>query len=259
MPGICRPAGGGAGDGGRSVRDRVARAQGTELSGRVGPRLPYLAGVTARGGDEWGPRRVMALPVPVPVPFLTQPTVSSRSLAEGVRPAPRALASSSAREAGVSSVPVPGSCPVWDVTCSSALSPAEAALGAVAPRAGVGSARRTHAPSGSGAGKIGRRARGKLCARPGRGPHALPRSLSAEQTWPGSHETLLTTWKIVAFTATSVLLALLLVILARMFQTKFKAHFPPRCVRPAAARLGLCVAAVSGREEPLDAGSTGES
>lgn len=59
--------------------------------------------------------------------------------------------------------------------------------------------------------------------------------------------------------ATSVLLALLLVILARMFQTKFKAHFPPRCVRPAAARLGLCVAAVSGREEPLDAGSTGES
>lgn len=129
----------------------------------------------------------------------------------------------------------------------------------MAPRAGVGSARRTHAPSGSGAGKIGRRARGKLCARPGRGPHALPRSLSAEQTWPGSHETLLTTWKIVAFTATSVLLALLLVILARMFQTKFKAHFPPRCVRPAAARLGLCVAAVSGREEPLDAGSTGES
>ncbi|XP_055275810.1 sushi domain-containing protein 4 isoform X5 [Moschus berezovskii] len=51
---------------------------------------------------------------------------------------------------------------------------------------------------------------------------------SAEQTWPSTHETLLTTWKIVAFTATSVLLALLLVILARMFQTKFKAHFPPR-------------------------------
>nr|KAF6395622.1 sushi domain containing 4 [Rousettus aegyptiacus] len=52
--------------------------------------------------------------------------------------------------------------------------------------------------------------------------------IKSEQTWPGSHETLLTTWKIVAFTATSVLLALLLVILARMFQTKFKAHFPPR-------------------------------
>ncbi|NXY82092.1 SUSD4 protein, partial [Alcedo cyanopectus] len=40
--------------------------------------------------------------------------------------------------------------------------------------------------------------------------------------------TLLTTWKIVAFTATSVLLVLLLVILARMFQTKFKTHFLPR-------------------------------
>lgn len=61
-------------------------------------------------------------------------------------------------------------------------------------------------------------------------------SLPAEQTWPSTHETLLTTWKIVAFTATSVLLALLLVILARMFQTKFKAHFPPRSVpRPWAA------------------------
>ncbi|KAB0376841.1 hypothetical protein FD755_011285 [Muntiacus reevesi] len=52
--------------------------------------------------------------------------------------------------------------------------------------------------------------------------------VKSEQTWPSTHETLLTTWKIVAFTATSVLLALLLVILARMFQTKFKAHFPPR-------------------------------
>lgn len=55
-------------------------------------------------------------------------------------------------------------------------------------------------------------------------------SLMTEQTWPSTHETLLTTWKIVAFTATSVLLVLLLVILARMFQTKFKAHFPPRSV-----------------------------
>ncbi|KAB0402914.1 hypothetical protein E2I00_011673 [Balaenoptera physalus] len=51
--------------------------------------------------------------------------------------------------------------------------------------------------------------------------------IKSEPAWPGTHETLLTTWKIVAFTATSVLLALLLVILARMFQTKFKAHFPP--------------------------------
>ncbi|ELK08896.1 Sushi domain-containing protein 4 [Pteropus alecto] len=49
-------------------------------------------------------------------------------------------------------------------------------------------------------------------------------ALEAEQTWPSTHETLLTTWKIVAFTATSVLLVLLLVILARMFQTKG----PPR-------------------------------
>ncbi|KAH0507003.1 Sushi domain-containing protein 4 [Microtus ochrogaster] len=52
--------------------------------------------------------------------------------------------------------------------------------------------------------------------------------IKSEQTWPSTHETLLTTWKIVAFTATSVLLVLLLVILARMFQTKFKAHFPTR-------------------------------
>lgn len=69
------------------------------------------------------------------------------------------------------------------------------------------------------------------------------RSLSAEQTWPNTHETLLTTWKIVAFTATSVLLVLLLVILARMFQTKFKAHFPPRLVpshsRPGAGSVQL--------------------
>eukprot|EP00071_Canis_lupus_P037520 XP_022271077.1 sushi domain-containing protein 4 isoform X1 [Canis lupus familiaris] len=52
--------------------------------------------------------------------------------------------------------------------------------------------------------------------------------IKSEQTWPSPHETLLTTWKIVAFTATSVLLVLLLVILARMFQTKFKTHFPTR-------------------------------
>nr|XP_056709556.1 sushi domain-containing protein 4 isoform X3 [Euleptes europaea] len=52
--------------------------------------------------------------------------------------------------------------------------------------------------------------------------------VKTEQTWPNTQETLLTTWKIVAFTATSVLLVLLLVILARMFQTKFKAHFLAR-------------------------------
>ncbi|XP_068918706.1 sushi domain-containing protein 4 isoform X1 [Petaurus breviceps papuanus] len=52
--------------------------------------------------------------------------------------------------------------------------------------------------------------------------------VKSEQIWPNPHETLLTTWKIVAFTATSVLLVLLLVILARMFQTKFKTHFLPR-------------------------------
>ncbi|XP_067150779.1 sushi domain-containing protein 4 [Apteryx mantelli] len=52
--------------------------------------------------------------------------------------------------------------------------------------------------------------------------------VKTEQTWPNTQETLLTTWKIVAFTATSVLLVLLLVILARMFQTKFKTHFLPR-------------------------------
>ncbi|XP_044904385.1 sushi domain-containing protein 4 isoform X3 [Felis catus] len=55
--------------------------------------------------------------------------------------------------------------------------------------------------------------------------------VKSEQTWPSTHETLLTTWKVVAFTATSVLLVLLLVILARMFQTKFKAHFPVRKVQ----------------------------
>lgn len=75
--------------------------------------------------------------------------------------------------------------------------------------------------------------------------HAVRGSLSAEQTWPSTHETLLTTWKIVAFTATSVLLVLLLVILARMFQTKFKAHFPSRLVPPTATQHGLSAAAVS--------------
>uniref|UniRef100_F1RX26 Sushi domain-containing protein 4 n=1 Tax=Sus scrofa TaxID=9823 RepID=F1RX26_PIG len=52
--------------------------------------------------------------------------------------------------------------------------------------------------------------------------------IKSEQTWPSSHETLLTMWKIMALTATSMLLVLLLVILSRKFQMKFKAHFPPR-------------------------------
>ena len=80
---------------------------------------------------------------------------------------------------------------------------------------------------------------------------SLPLSLllSAEQTWPSTHETLLTTWKIVAFTATSVLLVLLLVILARMFQTKFKAHFPPRSVPPTAADRAQCSHREQQREE----------
>nr|XP_033793294.1 sushi domain-containing protein 4 isoform X2 [Geotrypetes seraphini] len=52
--------------------------------------------------------------------------------------------------------------------------------------------------------------------------------VKTEQSWPRTQETLLTTWKIVAFTATSVLLALLLVILGRIFQTKIKSHFLPR-------------------------------
>ncbi|XP_073194876.1 sushi domain-containing protein 4 isoform X1 [Lepidochelys kempii] len=59
-------------------------------------------------------------------------------------------------------------------------------------------------------------------------PSAQVYCAKTEQTWPNTQETLLTTWKIVAFTATSVLLVLLLVILARMFQTKFKTHFLPR-------------------------------
>ncbi|XP_025782076.1 sushi domain-containing protein 4 [Puma concolor] len=71
--------------------------------------------------------------------------------------------------------------------------------------------------------------------------------IKSEQTWPSTHETLLTTWKVVAFTATSVLLVLLLVILARMFQTKFKAHFPVRKVQS----LKLPASGVSGSSEPL--------
>ncbi|XP_058881276.1 sushi domain-containing protein 4-like isoform X4 [Acipenser ruthenus] len=47
-------------------------------------------------------------------------------------------------------------------------------------------------------------------------------------SWPATQENLLTTWKVVAFTATSVLLLLLFVILAKVFQTKFKARCQSR-------------------------------
>ncbi|XP_031757650.1 sushi domain-containing protein 4 isoform X1 [Xenopus tropicalis] len=52
--------------------------------------------------------------------------------------------------------------------------------------------------------------------------------IKTEASWPNTEDTLLTTWKIVAFTASTVLLVLLLVIIARSFQTKFKTHFLPR-------------------------------
>ncbi|MEE6473803.1 hypothetical protein FKM82_010178 [Ascaphus truei] len=52
--------------------------------------------------------------------------------------------------------------------------------------------------------------------------------VKTDTSWPNTQETLLTTWKIVAFTASSVLLMLLFVIIIRIFQTKFKAHFLPR-------------------------------
>ncbi|RXM29379.1 Sushi domain-containing protein 4 [Acipenser ruthenus] len=56
-----------------------------------------------------------------------------------------------------------------------------------------------------------------------------PRCLDVEeQSWPATQENLLTTWKVVAFTATSVLLLLLFVILAKVFQTKFKARCQSR-------------------------------
>lgn len=45
-------------------------------------------------------------------------------------------------------------------------------------------------------------------------------------------------WKIMALTATSMLLVLLLVILSRKFQMKFKAHFPPRSVPQPWVTLG---------------------
>ncbi|KAI4875297.1 hypothetical protein NFI96_022573, partial [Prochilodus magdalenae] len=45
-----------------------------------------------------------------------------------------------------------------------------------------------------------------------------------ETTHPGFQDSLLTTWKVVAFTATGVLLALLLVIMAKVFHFKCKPH-----------------------------------
>ncbi|XP_069464724.1 sushi domain-containing protein 4 isoform X2 [Ambystoma mexicanum] len=52
--------------------------------------------------------------------------------------------------------------------------------------------------------------------------------VQTELAWPNAQETLLTTWKILAFTASSVLLVLLLVIIAKIFQSKFKTYFRPR-------------------------------
>lgn len=49
-----------------------------------------------------------------------------------------------------------------------------------------------------------------------------------ETTWPGFQDSLLTTWKVVACTATSVLLALLLVITGKMFHFKCKSQQSPR-------------------------------
>ncbi|XP_073412513.1 sushi domain-containing protein 4 isoform X2 [Dendrobates tinctorius] len=62
-----------------------------------------------------------------------------------------------------------------------------------------------------------------------------------EKFWPNSQETMLTTWKIVAFTASSVLLVLLLVIIARSFQTKFKTHFLPRSPQDSSAEPDFVV------------------
>ncbi|XP_053568757.1 sushi domain-containing protein 4 [Bombina bombina] len=65
--------------------------------------------------------------------------------------------------------------------------------------------------------------------------------VKAETSWPNTQDTLLTTWKIVAFTASSVLLVLLLVIIARSFQTKFKTHFFPRSPQENAAEPDFVV------------------
>ncbi|XP_049319951.1 sushi domain-containing protein 4 isoform X1 [Astyanax mexicanus] len=45
-----------------------------------------------------------------------------------------------------------------------------------------------------------------------------------ETTYPGFQDSLLTTWKVVSFTASGVLLALLLVVVAKVFHFKFRTH-----------------------------------
>nr|XP_015205634.1 PREDICTED: sushi domain-containing protein 4 isoform X4 [Lepisosteus oculatus] len=55
-------------------------------------------------------------------------------------------------------------------------------------------------------------------------PHIQVYCVKSEPSWPNSQESLLTTWKVFAFTATSVLLALLLVILGKVFQFRCKTH-----------------------------------
>ncbi|KAM4771386.1 sushi domain-containing protein 4 [Rhinophrynus dorsalis] len=65
--------------------------------------------------------------------------------------------------------------------------------------------------------------------------------VKTEKSWPNTQDTLLTTWKIVAFTASSVLLVLLLVIIARSFQTKFKTHFLPSSPQDSSAEQDFVV------------------
>uniref|UniRef100_A0A8C5MRH0 Sushi domain containing 4 n=1 Tax=Leptobrachium leishanense TaxID=445787 RepID=A0A8C5MRH0_9ANUR len=65
--------------------------------------------------------------------------------------------------------------------------------------------------------------------------------IRAEKSYPSTQDTLLTTWKIVAFTASSVLLVLLLVIITRSFQTKFKTHLLPRSPQDSSAEPDFVV------------------
>ncbi|XP_078505961.1 sushi domain-containing protein 4 isoform X2 [Lissotriton helveticus] len=51
--------------------------------------------------------------------------------------------------------------------------------------------------------------------------------VQTEKSWTNAQETLLATWKILAFTASSVLIVLLLVIIAKVFQSRFKAFLIP--------------------------------
>ncbi|KAM9316872.1 sushi domain-containing protein 4 [Gastrophryne carolinensis] len=72
-------------------------------------------------------------------------------------------------------------------------------------------------------------------------PNAPLYCIQSDKSWPNSQETMLTTWKIVAFTASTVLLVLLLVIIARSFQTKFKTHFLPRSPQDSSAEPDFVV------------------